>query len=135
VRGGGDGERDHHAAAVSVEIGTRRRTGCLPVPGHAGRQPGVPQGSPCFATYTADAAIAPTDNQGNRSELSRQRFNSQCVSEVLEQQPDFTSNELGTFLVDVTDPTRPTTVSFIPIREASHDQAVHPTTRAGGCRT
>jgi hypothetical protein len=27
-------------------------------------------------TYTADAAIAPTDNQGNRSELSRQRFNS-----------------------------------------------------------
>ncbi len=84
------------------------------------------QGSRVLATYTADAAVAPTDNQGKRSELNEQRFNTQCVSEVIEQQPDFTGNELGTFLVDVTDPTTPTTVSFIPIKEGSHNQTVHP---------
>ena len=89
------------------------------------------QGPRVLATYTADAAIAPTDNSGTRTEVNQARFESQCVSEVIEQQPadaaePFDGNQLGTFIVDVTDPTRPTTVSFIEVPEGSHNQTVHP---------
>ncbi len=88
-------------------------------------------GERVLATYTADAAVAPTDNSGNRTETNQRRFESQCVSEVIEQQPadaedPFDGNQLGTFIVDVTDPTKPTTVSFFEIPQGSHNQTIHP---------
>ena len=40
---------------------------------------------------------------------------------------DFTSgNKQGTFIVDITDPTNPTNVDFIPFPRGSHNQTVHP---------
>jgi hypothetical protein len=40
---------------------------------------------------------------------------------------DFTGgNKQGTFIVDITDPTQPTNVDFIPFPRGSHNQTVHP---------
>ncbi len=84
------------------------------------------QGSRILATYTADAAIAPTDFRGTRSELIQRRFESQCVKEANADGSDIDGSEVGTFLVDLTDPTNPKTVSFIEIRRGSHNQTIHP---------
>jgi hypothetical protein len=89
------------------------------------------QGDRVLATYTADAAIAPTNNAGTRTERNQLRFESQCVSELLEQQPadveePFDGNQLGTFIVDLTDPTAPTTAGFFEVPEGSHNQTIHP---------
>jgi hypothetical protein len=88
------------------------------------------QGDRVLATYTADAAIAPTDNSGNRTPTNQARFESQCVTEFdainAQGEDDFDGTELGTFIVDVTDPTKPTTLSFLEVPEGSHNQTVHP---------
>ncbi len=84
------------------------------------------RGSRILATYTADAAIAPTDGQGMRSELIQRCFDSQCVKEANANGSDIDGSEVGTFIVDLTDPTKPKTVSFIEIRRGSHNQTIHP---------
>jgi hypothetical protein len=84
------------------------------------------QGDRVLATYTADSALAPTDLQGARTEANQARFESQCVQDVIELGTELDGRELGTFLVDLTDPANPTTVSFIEVPEGSHNQTVHP---------
>jgi hypothetical protein len=81
------------------------------------------QGERILATYTADSAIAPTDRQGNRDKL---RLASQCVTETIASGMELTGDELGTFIVDITDPSKPKTVSFIGVPEGSHNQTIHP---------
>ncbi len=84
-----------------------------------------------LATYTADSRVAASYSNGARTETNQRRFESQCVTEVIEQQPadaekPFDGNNLGTFIVDLTDPTKPTTAGFIDIPQGSHNQTVHP---------
>ena len=89
------------------------------------------QGDRVLATYTADSRVAASDAQGTRTPLNQLRFESQCVTEVIEQQPadaekPFDGNQLGTFIVDITDPTAPTTAGFFEVAKGSHNQTVHP---------
>ena len=89
------------------------------------------QGDRVLATYTADSTIAASDAEGTRTPVNQNRFESRCVSEVISQQPadaeePFDGNNLGTFLVDITDPTRPTTAGFFQVDKGSHNQTVHP---------
>ena len=89
------------------------------------------QGERILATYTADAAIAPTDNAGARSEINQARFESQCVKETndiinAQGEDELDGNQLGTFIVDLTDPTAPKTVGFANVPEGSHNMTVHP---------
>ena len=75
-----------------------------------------PQGDRVLATYTADSRI--------NSAAGWQ--DSQCVTEAAALGFPLTGTELGTFLVDVTDPAKPTTVSFLPEKAGSHNMTVHP---------
>jgi hypothetical protein len=89
------------------------------------------QGDRVLATYTADSTVAASDSSGGRTPTNQLRFESQCVSEVIGQQPSdaeepFDGNNLGTFIVDITDPTAPTTAGFFQIDKGSHNQTVHP---------
>jgi hypothetical protein len=45
------------------------------------------------------------------------------------QDVGITETAYGTFIVDVTDPRNPTTVSFVPFERGSHNQTVHPSGR------
>lgn len=63
------------------------------------------QGDRVLATYTADAPV---------------RAGSRCVDET------GAAGRLGTFLIDLTQPTDPRSVSFIPIERGSHNMTVHP---------
>jgi hypothetical protein len=74
------------------------------------------QGDRVLATYTADSRINTADDWSD----------SQCVVEGRELGHEFTGTELGTFLVDVTDPTAPTTVSWMSVPAGSHNMTVHP---------
>jgi hypothetical protein len=74
------------------------------------------QGSRILATYTADSRI---NTDAGFAE-------SQCVTEANELGAEIDGSEAGTFLVDLTDPTAPSTVSFIEIAKGSHNQTVHP---------
>jgi hypothetical protein len=71
-----------------------------------------------LATYTAD------------SNASAEHTQSQCFDEAEARgyhprQADG-SGKQGTFIVDITNPRRPTTVSFIEVKQGSHNQTVHP---------
>jgi hypothetical protein len=70
-----------------------------------------------LATYVADSRI-------NTAAAGWET--SACVVEANAQGAQIDGSELGTFLVDLTDPTQPSTVSFIEIPEGSHNQTVHP---------
>ena len=74
------------------------------------------QGERILATYTADSRI---NTDAGFAE-------SQCVTEANELGAEIDGPETGTFLVDLTDPTAPSTVSFIEIAKGSHNQTVHP---------
>ena len=67
-----------------------------------------------LATYTADSAIGAA------------RVGSQCVQEANALGFDLDGSELGTFIVDLTNPSAPTTVGFAEVREGSHNMTVHP---------
>lgn len=58
-----------------------------------------------LATYTADAPV---------------RAGSRCVDET------GAAGQLGTFLIDLTQPNDPRSVSFVPIERGSHNMTVHP---------
>jgi hypothetical protein len=75
-----------------------------------------PQGARVLATYTADSRI--DSAVGWES--------SQCVVEARQRGFDVQGTDLGTFLVDVTDPASPSTVSWMPERAGSHNMTVHP---------
>ena len=65
-----------------------------------------------YVAYTADDYSSQT------------RPESGCYQDV-----GITEDTYGTFIVDVTDPRRPTTVSFVPFERGSHNQTVHPSGR------
>ena len=69
-------------------------------------------GDRVLASYTADSTIGAA------------RIDTQCARD---HQMDGT--EIGTFIVDVSDPTAPTSVSFISIPKGSHNQTIHPSGR------
>lgn len=71
------------------------------------------RGSRTLATYTADDAYA-----------SQTIADSTCYREAR-----VLNKRHGTFIVDVTNPRRPTTVSFVDVKEGSHNQTVHPSGR------
>jgi hypothetical protein len=83
-------------------------------------------GARILATFTADAPIAPRAATGTRTAANEKRFGAACVTEANALGAQLDGSELGTFLVDLTDPTKPTTVSFIEIAKGSHNQTVHP---------
>jgi hypothetical protein len=70
-----------------------------------------------LATYVADSRIN-TAAEGWE--------NAACIVEANAKGAQIDGSELGTFLVDLTDPTQPFTVSFIEIPKGSHNQTVHP---------
>ena len=71
-----------------------------------------------LATYTAD------------SNSAAKYTNSQCFTEAealgYEPRRANGSGKQGTFIVDVTNPRKPRTVSFVEVRQGSHNQTVHP---------
>ena len=68
-----------------------------------------------FATYTSD-----TVNDGTS------RCNREAQRLGFETQNENGTGKNGTFIVDVTNPRKPTTVSFIAIPQGSHNMTVHP---------
>lgn len=68
-----------------------------------------PQGDRVLATYTADSALNATGAASDCAQDNR-----------------VPTGKLGTFLVDVTDPSQPTSVSFIEVPRGSHNMTVHP---------
>ncbi|HWG95346.1 MAG TPA: S-layer homology domain-containing protein [Mycobacteriales bacterium] len=84
------------------------------------------QGGRVLATYTADAAIAPRQNDGTRTAVNQRRFEAACVTEANALGAQIDGSELGTFLVDLTDPARPRTAGFLEVPQGSHNQTVHP---------
>lgn len=85
------------------------------------------QGERVLATFTADSAIAAApDAEGTRSELNQARFDAACVTEANELGFELDGSELGTFLVDLTNPAAPKTVGFVEVPKGSHNQTVHP---------
>jgi len=65
-----------------------------------------------YVAYTADDYASQT------------RPESGCFQDV-----GITEVTYGTFIIDVTDPRNPTTVSFVPFARGSHNQSVHPSGR------
>ena len=74
------------------------------------------QGARVLATYTADSRI---NSAAGFAE-------SPCVVEANKLGADIDGTEFGTFLVDVTNPRRPKTVSFLEVPSGSHNMTVHP---------
>jgi putative cell wall-binding protein len=72
------------------------------------------QGDRTFAAYTADVISSHTF------------LESQCYADVGFDEDGDKSEAYGTFIVDITDPYDPQTVSFVPVRKGSHNQTVHP---------
>lgn len=66
-----------------------------------------------LATYTASAPLG--------EDLTRQ-----CGREANALGADLDGSERGTFLLDLTDPSRPTTVAFLETEHGASEQAVHP---------
>ena len=66
------------------------------------------------ATYTAD------------SRIGAERLDAQCVREANALGFDLDGSELGTFLVDLTNPSKPRTLGFAEVAEGSHNMTVHP---------
>jgi hypothetical protein len=65
-----------------------------------------------FATYTMDTGYSADTT-------------STCYQEA-DALGQFVGSPFGSFIVDVTDPSNPTTVSFVPVAKGSHNQTVHP---------
>jgi hypothetical protein len=70
------------------------------------------QGRRVLAAYTADRIASHTFTE------------SRCFTDL-----GITTRQYGTFLIDVTNPRSPATVSFVPIAKGSHNQTVHPSGR------
>ncbi|HVM28190.1 MAG TPA: hypothetical protein VM433_11050 [Mycobacteriales bacterium] len=77
------------------------------------------QGARVLATYTADSRI-------DSSPANTVWQSSQCVQEANELGFNVKGTDLGTFLVDVTNPAQPKTVSFLREMAGSHNMTVHP---------
>ena len=86
------------------------------------------QGKRWLAAYTADRKLNYT---GGATSTAPPAFTTpyakwQCVTEAKAAGFKLTGNELGTFLLDITDPARPKTVSFAEVPQGSHNMTVHP---------
>ncbi|HWH30769.1 MAG TPA: hypothetical protein VNU26_17745, partial [Mycobacteriales bacterium] len=77
------------------------------------------QGARVLASYTADSRI---DSSGAAGVWAA----SQCVTEAQALGFGVKGSDLGTFLVDITNPAAPTTVSFLREVTGSHNMTVHP---------
>lgn len=71
------------------------------------------RGARTYVTYTADDYTGPETNP-----------DSGCYTDM-----GITQKKFGTFIVDVTNPKRPTTVNFVEFPQGSHNQTVHPSGR------
>jgi hypothetical protein len=69
-----------------------------------------------FATYTADSASTETDSKCFQD---AERLGFDAVD-------DEGTGRQGTFIVDITNPRKPTTVSFVEVPQGSHNMTVHP---------
>jgi hypothetical protein len=72
------------------------------------------QGDRVLATYTADGSFGAAG------------VASQCGQDLLAKGVPLTNASAGTVMVDVTDPTSPTTLGFAAVPEGSHNITVHP---------
>ena len=70
------------------------------------------QGLRVLATYTADGSV------GDAGAAST------CGTDL-----GLTADDAGTVLVDITDPTKPTSLGFAPVSRGSHNMTVHPSGR------
>jgi hypothetical protein len=71
-----------------------------------------PQGNRVLATYTADSTYGPIGAE------------SKCAKDL-----GLTAADAGTVIVDVTNPAKPTSVGFAPVKRGSHNMTVHPSGR------
>jgi hypothetical protein len=74
------------------------------------------QGERVLASYTADSRISSADGFETAA----------CITDANAMGAEIDGSETGTFLVDLTDPTQPETVSFFEVERGSHNQSVHP---------
>jgi hypothetical protein len=70
------------------------------------------RGERVLASYTADGRVGPAG------------ASSRCGRDLM-----LDPNDAGTVIVDVTDPRRPTTQSFLPVPRGSHNMTIHPSGR------
>lgn len=69
-----------------------------------------------YAAYTQDAT-----NGGTRA--------SRCFTDLADRGTPVAANARGTFIAEVTDPYRPSTVSYLPMAKGTHQTTVHPSGR------
>ena len=93
------------------------------------------RGGRTYATYTMDAGYTLQDELPMRAGGARR---SACFEPTTPHPLDidplgaiapetaYGRPGVGTYIVDITDPTRPTTVSFVGVPKGSHNQSVHP---------
>jgi hypothetical protein len=66
-----------------------------------------------YATYTADVISSSTNTD------------SRCYRDTFDTPPTGDAR-WGTFIIDITDPTDPQSVSFVPVPKGSHNNTIHP---------
>ena len=86
------------------------------------------QGKRWLAVYTADRKLNYT---GSATSTAPPAFTTpyakwQCVAEANAAGAKLTGNELGSFIVDITKPASPKTLSFASVPQGSHNMTVHP---------
>ena len=89
------------------------------------------QGKRWLAVYTADRKLNYT---GGTTSTAPPAFTTpyakwQCVVEANAAGAKLTGNELGSFVVDISNPARPKTLSFASVPQGSHNMTVHPSGR------
>ena len=92
------------------------------------------RGRRTLATYTMDAGYALQEESACVREAKALGLFEPTTSHPLDIDPfgaidptaAFGRAGVGTYIVDITDPTRPTTVSFVGVPKGSHNQTVHP---------
>ncbi len=67
-----------------------------------------------YATYTADVIASLTDTT------------SRCYTDNFGDNPPTGDARWGTFIIDITDPADPRSVSFVPVPKGSHNNTIHP---------
>lgn len=92
------------------------------------------RGKRTLATYTMDAGYTLQEESACVREAKALGLFEPTTSHPLDIDPigaiapdsAYGRAGIGTYIVDITDPTRPTTVSFVGVPKGSHNQTVHP---------